>query len=438
MPARLDLPAIIRATRDGQTLDDATITALVRAYARGKVPDYQMSAWAMAVYHRGLTPRETARLTLAMRDSGRVIRRGKFKAAAVDKHSTGGVGDKVSLALAPWVASVGARVPMIAGRGLAHTGGTIDKLEAIPGYRVDLSPKDFVAQVRTLGTAIIGQTEQVAPADRRLYALRDVTGTVESIPLITGSILSKKLAAGLDALVMDVKVGDGAFMRDEARARELGQSLVRVGREAGLPVRVLLTGMDAPLGRAIGNANETAEAFALLHGEGPDDLVEVTRALAVDMVTLAGYAKTRRAAERALDAALRDGAALALARAWVAAQGGDTRVVDEPDRLQRSRHRAEVRAAKSGRIRRIPALRCGEIALDLGAGRRALGETLDLGAGIDLHVAEGDAVKRDQVIAEVRAKSKKRADAAAAALGQVIAVGRRAVPQKRLLARLGR
>ncbi|MGB5683001.1 MAG: thymidine phosphorylase, partial [Polyangiales bacterium] len=273
---RLPVAELIAKKRDGGALTEDELTKLIEGFMDGSVTDYQMSAFAMAVFFRGMSFEETVAMTLAMRDSGKVIDLSGVSAPKVDKHSTGGVGDKVSICLVPMVAACGVAVPMMCGRGLGHTGGTLDKLEAIPGFRIDLSVAEFRAQMRKLGCALIGQTEALAPADKRLYALRDVTGTVESIPLITSSILSKKLAEGIDALVLDVKVGRGAFMKTEADAKELASSLVRVGRLAGIGVSALLTDMSAPIGFTVGNALETAEALELLQGEGPEDLRELS------------------------------------------------------------------------------------------------------------------------------------------------------------------
>jgi pyrimidine-nucleoside phosphorylase len=359
----------------------------------GAVADYQMSALAMAIYFQGMTLDETAALTLAMRDSGKVLSLEGIDAPKIGKHSTGGVGDKVSMPLAPILAACGVTVPKMSGRGLGHTGGTIDKLEAIPGFRVDLSVRELKAQLRAIGCAIIGQTEDMAPADRRLYAIRDVTGTVESIPLIVSSILSKKLAEGTEAVVLDVKSGRGAFMKTPQDAKELARSLVRVGRRSGKRVSALITDMNSPIGRTIGNALETREALEMLHGEGPDDLQELVFAIGAEMLMLAGTAKSRADALRQQRRALDDGNALAKMRALVEAQGGDVRVVDEPDRLQTSRHRAVVTAPKPGYVRAIDPYELGCTSMTLGAGRMQKDDPVDLGAGIRLHVQLGDRVE---------------------------------------------
>jgi pyrimidine-nucleoside phosphorylase len=397
------------------------------------VADYQMTAWAMAVVLRGMDERETTALTLAMRDSGRVLKFPRSASPLVDKHSTGGVGDKVSLCLAPLVAACGVRVPMISGRGLGHTGGTLDKLEAIAGFRTDLPTARFMRQVRDLGCALIGQTAELAPADRRLYALRDVTATVESIPLITASILSKKLAAGIDALVMDVKVGRGAFMKDEASARALARSLVRVGRRAGTPVRALLTDMDAPLGRAVGNALETAEAFEVLHGAGPDDLVEITLALGAEMLRAGGVARTAAAGRRALVRAARDGSGARLMERIVRAQGGDPRVVSEPDRLPRAPVTAPVPSPASGHVHDVDPMAVALASLALGAGRTRADQGVDPRVGVVLARKPGDPVRKGEPLAHVHANGRRAAGAAVAQVAQAFRIGRGAPASRTLV-----
>jgi pyrimidine-nucleoside phosphorylase len=365
----------------------------------GSVADYQMSALAMAVFFQGMDFDETVAMTLAMRDSGKVVSLDHIDAPKVDKHSTGGVGDKVSICLAPIVAACGVVVPMMSGRGLGHTGGTLDKLEAIPGFRVDLSVREFRTQLRKIGCALIGQTGDLAPADKRLYALRDVTGTVESIPLITSSILSKKLAEGIDALVLDVKVGRGAFMKTEPDARELARCLVRVGTLAGARVSALLTHMNAPIGYTIGNALETTEALEVLHGEGPDDLRELTYELAGEMLRAAGVAKTKAQALRRVELAVMDGTALAKMRQIVKAQGGDPSVVEEPNRLAVARHHSTCTAASDGYVTDIDPLELGYASMGLGAGRSRTEEEVDPGAGIRLHIQVGDRVRAGDAVA---------------------------------------
>ena len=405
------VPELIVRKRDGGRLSAREIQHIVEGFVAGSVADYQMSALAMAILLRGMEPDETAALTLAMRDSGLVVDTSSIPAAKVDKHSTGGVGDKVSLCLAPIVASCGVAVPMVSGRGLGHTGGTLDKLEAIPGFSVSMSTERFVEQVREIGCALIGQTAEIAPADKRLYALRDVTGTVESIPLITASILSKKLAEGIDALVLDVKVGRGAFMKSLAEARALASSLVRVGRLAGKKVTAILTPMDAPLGRAIGNALETIEAFEILHGRGPADLLEITLVLGAEMLRLGGVAKTEAQARRMLEASIADGRAAAKMREIVRTQGGDPRAVDEPDRLPRAPQIVDVRAPKSGWVTGIDALELGLTGVAIGAGRTRADQAVDPAVGIVVKAHVGEKATKGEAIAELHLAEGADADA---------------------------
>jgi pyrimidine-nucleoside phosphorylase len=401
---------LIAKKRDGGTLSDVEIRSLIDGYVDGQVTDYQMSALAMAVFFQGMEPAETAALTLAMRDSGQVLDLSSVPGVKVDKHSTGGVGDKVSLCLAPLMAAVGVPVPMISGRGLGHTGGTLDKLEAIPGFRVDLTIDELVRQVGDVGCALVGQTADLAPADKRLYALRDVTATVESVPLITASILSKKLAEGIDALVLDVKVGRGAFMKSQEQARRLARSLVRVGGLAGKRVSALLTTMDAPLGRTVGNALETAEAIGLLHGEAPADLLDCTMVLGSEMLRLAGLETKRSAAQKRLARAIEDGSALAKMKDIVQAQGGDPRVVDEPDRLPSAPVTSNVKATEDGFVTGVDALELGWSSVALGAGRRKVEDAVDPAVGIFLHKKPGDAVRKGERLATLHVRSRQDAD----------------------------
>jgi len=430
----LSVPELIIRKRDGGSLAEDEIAALISGFVDGSVTDYQMSALAMAVYFEGMSFEETVALTLAMRDSGKVLRLTGIAAPKVDKHSTGGVGDKVSICLAPIMAACGVAVPMMSGRGLGHTGGTLDKLEAIPGFRVDLSVKEFRAQLRKIGCALIGQTGNLAPADRRLYALRDVTGTVESIPLITASILSKKLAVGIDGLVLDVKVGRGAFMKNLSSARELARSLVRVGRLAGKRVSALLTDMSSPIGYTIGNSVETIEALEVLHDGGPEDLREITFALGAEMLRMAGLTKSKAEAVRRQKAVLRDGAALRKMQAIVGAQGGDVRVVDEPDRLRVARHRLTVAAPKRGYIREIDALELGYASMGLGAGRTRTEDPVDPGAGIRLHVRRGDRVRTGQELATLYSSKRSRLEGGAKRVLPCFEIGKtRPEPRDRII-----
>ena len=413
----LDVVRLITAKRDGAALAPDDIGALVAAYTAGDVPDYQMSAWLMAAFLRGLDATEAAALTRAMLHSGTVLDLSDVDGVKVDKHSTGGVGDKVSLVLAPLVAACGVPVPMISGRGLGHTGGTLDKLEAIPGFDVGLDVGRYREVLAAVGAVLIGQTGEIAPADKSLYALRDVTGTVESIPLIAASILSKKLAEGIDALVLDVKCGRGAFMKTEDRARELAETLVRVSREFGTPAVALLTDMDRPLGRAVGNGPETAEAVRILRGETPaggpcDDIVEVTLALAGEMLHLGRAAESPEAGRGLAAAALRDGGAFGVFQDIVEAQGGDASVLDDPDRLMGAPV-ATVTAERSGVVADVDALALGYAAVALGAGRARKEDAVDGCAGFVLHARAGDHVEAGDTLAEIYATDPDRADPAA-------------------------
>ncbi len=396
---------LIARKRNGQELTRPQIERLVRELMEGSLADYQMSAWLMAVFFRGLTDTETVALTHAMLHSGDVIDLADVPGVKVDKHSTGGVGDKVSICLAPLVAACGVPVPMVSGRGLGHTGGTLDKLEAIPGFKVTLDIDAFRRTVRDVGCCMIGQTARIAPADKKIYALRDVTATVESIPLIVASILSKKLAEGIDALVLDVKVGRGAFMKTRDDARALATALVRVGTAAGKRVNALLTDMDAPLGRAIGNANETREAILVLHGRGPADLVECTLALGSEMLQLGGAAATDAEARAALRAAIANGTAARTMERMIEAQGGDPRVVAEPARLADADVVTEITAPDSGFVTRADALELGLSAVALGAGRTRADQAVDPAVGIEIFAPRGARVTRGDVLAKIFSRS---------------------------------
>jgi pyrimidine-nucleoside phosphorylase len=405
------LVEILAAKRDGLTLAEAEIRRLITSFTDGALADYQMAAFLMAVFFRGLDDAETVALTEAMLHSGSVLELGGVQGTKVDKHSTGGVGDKVSICLAPLVAACGVPVPMVSGRGLGHTGGTLDKLEAIPGFRTDMSTDDFARIVGEIGTCMIGQTKDIAPADKRIYALRDVTATVESIPLIVASILSKKLAEGIDGLVLDVKVGRGAFMKDEQRARDLADKLVRVGTRAGKKVVAILTRMDAPLGRAVGNANETREALEVLLGRGPADLVECTLVLGAEMLVLGGKAKDTTEATTKLREAIASGAAVRVMEKMVEAQGGDAKVVSEPARLVMAPDVVDVKAERAGFVTDIDALAIGLTGVAMGAGRTRADQKVDPAVGIEIDAKPGDPVKEGQVVARIFVRTRSAADA---------------------------
>jgi len=423
-----DVVDLIRAKRDGRRLADGEIRWLIGAYAGGVVAEEQMSALLMAIYFRGLDPAELRAWTAAMIDSGERLDLSGVPAPTVDKHSTGGVGDKVSLILAPLVASCGAAVPQLSGRGLGHTGGTLDKLESIPGWRAELGTDEMIAVLRAAGCVICAAGQGLAPADRRLYALRDVTGTVESIPLIASSIMSKKIAEGTAALVLDVKVGNGAFMRDIGDARLLAQTMVTLGEEHGVRTTALLTRMDTPLGRAVGNAVEVEEAVAMLAGGGPPDLAEVTLALAAEMLALAGLSagSAQRApgsaAAAATDpvAALADGRALDHYRAMIRAQGGDP---DAP--LPQAAHAEAVTAGETGWLRRLDARAVGMAAWRLGAGRARKEDPVSPAAGVICLAKPGDRVERGQPLLELRGDAEPRFAGARDALAGAIEIGPR-------------
>ena len=418
-------PELIIRKREGGKLTDDEIRGWVQAYTRGDIPDYQMAAMAMAIFFQGMTPRETAALTMAMRDSGKVIDLSRIDAVKVDKHSTGGVGDKVSLCLAPIVAACGVPVPMVAGRGLGHTGGTVDKLEAIPGFRCDLSTKAFAKQVEKIGCAIFGQTEEIAPADRRLYALRDVTGTIESIPLITGSILSKKLAEGIDALVLDLKVGDGAFMRTVESARELARAIVRTGKAADKKVSVLLTRMDSPLGREVGNANETREALEVLHGKGPEDLIECTMALGAEMLKLGGVEKSEARARARMQSVIDDGSAIAKMEKLVEAQGGDPRVVADPSLLAIAKKKVVVEAPRAGYVTGIDAREVGMAGVEMGAGRTRSDQQVDHAVSIHIDAKPGEKVAKGDPLATLFVHDRRKASSPAQRVAGAFRIGGR-------------
>jgi thymidine phosphorylase len=403
---------LIRAKRDGQQLPGQHIRWLFDGYLRGEVADEQMSALLMAIYFRGLDQAELRAWTAAMVDSGERLDLAGAGRPTVDKHSTGGVGDKVSLILAPLVASCGAAVPQLSGRGLGHTGGTLDKLESIPGWRAVLSPAEMISVLRETGCVICAAGPGLAPVDRHLYALRDVTATVESIPLIASSIMSKKIAEGTAALVLDVKVGSGAFMREEADARRLAQTMVTLGGEQGVATSALLTRMDVPLGRAVGNAVEVEEAVDTLRGDGPPDVVEVTLALAREMLGLAGIDEDPAAA-------LADGRALRTYRAMISAQGGDP---DAP--LPVAAHsRPALLAPEDGWLRALDARAVGEAAWRLGAGRARKEHAVDPAAGVLCLAKPGDRVERGQPVAELRTDDESRFARAEAALAGAIEIG---------------
>lgn len=387
----MNMYELIQAKRRGQAHTDEDIRALVAGVTDGTIPDYQLSAWLMAVCLRGMDPRETATMTAAMAASGDQVDLSPLGLHTADKHSTGGVGDKTTLIVAPLAASLGCTVAKMSGRGLGHTGGTIDKLESIAGFRTSLSPEAFFAQVKRIGVAVVGQTGNLAPADKKLYALRDVTATVESIPLIASSVMSKKLAAGARSIVLDVKIGSGAFMKTREDGEALARAMVEIGRSCGRNIRALVTNMDVPLGYAIGNALEVKEALEILHGKGCPALREICLALASNMYALA-YGVPAGEARMAAVAALDDGRALAKFREWIAAQGGDPTCADDPSVLGEAKIAHVITAPTSGYLSHMDAERIGRAAMLLGAGRAKQDDVIDMTAGIRLAARTGDAV----------------------------------------------
>jgi pyrimidine-nucleoside phosphorylase len=410
---------LILAKRNGETHTRQQLEWLISGMLRGEVADYQIAAWLMAVCWRGMTPQETADLTAVMAASGRRLDLRGAAPFVVDKHSTGGVGDKTTLVVGPLVAACGVPVGKMSGRGLGFSGGTIDKLESIPGLRVQLSDAEFIEGVRRIGLVVAAQTADLAPADGRLYSLRDVTGTVESLPLIASSIMSKKLAAGANAIVLDVKVGKGAFMKTEADARALAEAMVTIGRAAGLQVRAVLSSMDQPLGYAIGNALEVREAIETLRGAGPGDLRDLALALGGQLLAMAGAAADADAAQPMLRDALAGGAALAKLRAFVAYQGGDASYVDQPERLPTAPTVVPLPAPADGYVGAIDAEALGMAAVTLGAGRQVKGEAIDPAVGFMLRRKIGDPVRRGEALLDIHARTPDRAaqvrDAVAAA-----------------------
>ena len=394
------VPDLIERKRNGDELSPEEISELILGYARGEIPDYQLAAWCMAVYFRGLNGQETHALTDAMIRSGETIDLGKaLGRRVVDKHSTGGVGDKTSLAVGPIVAACGVPFGKMSGRGLGHTGGTLDKLESIPGYRVELTTDEFVAQVKEVGLAIIGQTGDLVPADKMLYALRDVTATVDIVPLIASSIMSKKLAGGADAIVLDVKVGDGAFMKTLDDARILAEQMVDLGRRAEREVVCLLTDMNQPLGRAVGHALEIREAVETITGHGPADFSELVLEACARLLALSDLDVDLEEGRRRAEGAMADGSALHAYERWIRAQGGDSDLAALP----RAPVVREVSASRDGVVTRLRALDVGVAALELGGGRRTKDDSIDHAVGVVCQVKRGESVRQGHLLADVHA-----------------------------------
>ncbi|TCP31330.1 pyrimidine-nucleoside phosphorylase [Scopulibacillus darangshiensis] len=396
---------LIEKKRNGEELNKSEIQFIIEGYTNGDVPDYQMSAFAMAVFFQDMTHDERVTLTEAMVQSGDQIDLADIQGVKVDKHSTGGVGDTTTLVLAPLVASVGVPVAKMSGRGLGHTGGTIDKLESVPGFHVEISNDDFIKLVNTNKVAVIGQSANLTPADKKLYALRDVTGTVDSIPLIASSIMSKKIAAGADAIVLDVKTGNGAFMKDLDDAKALAEAMVGIGNGVGRNTKAIISDMSQPLGFAVGNALEVKEAIDTLKGEGPKDLHELCLTLGSHMVMLAGKAQDQTEARNMLEETMRNGKALETFKTFLASQGGDASVVDEPSKLPTAQYTIDVQAKHDGYVSEIIADKIGIAAMNLGAGRATKESKIDLAVGLVLRKKVGDAVKAGEPLVTIHSNT---------------------------------
>ncbi|MEE6752525.1 pyrimidine-nucleoside phosphorylase [Pediococcus acidilactici] len=396
---------VIDHKRNGSALTKEKISAFVEGYTNGEIPDYQASALLMAIYFNGMTDEEQANLTMQMLNSGDRLDLSDIPGIKVDKHSTGGVGDKTSIPLAPMVAALGIRVPIISGRGLGHTGGTLDKLEAIPGFEVERSEAEFKKQVRDIKVAIVGATGNVAPADKKIYALRDVTDTVDSIPLIAGSIMSKKIASGTDALVLDVKTGTGAFMKEETDAVKLANALVKIGKSVGMNCMALISDMNQPLGNMVGNALEIQESIAILKGEGPEDITELVMTLGSQMVVLAKKAATLTEARAKLEEVVANGSALEVFRQMIIAQGGDPRVIEDPTLMPQAKYHFELPALQAGYVTKMTADEIGIAAMLLGGGRQAKTDVIDYAVGIELHKKVGDAVAEGESLLTIHSNT---------------------------------
>ncbi len=427
---------LILKKRDGKELSDEELRYLIRGYTDGDIPDYQMSAFLMAVFFNSMTHNELGAWADAMLHSGEVLDFSDIPGDKVDKHSTGGVGDKVSLILAPLAVAAGLKVPMISGRGLGHTGGTLDKLESIPNFDVNQSAERFRELVETIGCGLIGQTGEVAPADKKLYALRDVTATVECIPLIASSIMSKKLAEGIDALVLDVKVGSGAFMREVDQARELAETMIGIGASIGTPVRALITDMDQVLGNTVGNSLEVIESIETLRGEGPEDLTKLTIELVAEMLDVAGHVSDMDTTRTMLRELLRDGSAMKVFHNVIKEQGGDASVLEDPSKLPTAKYTKEWTATDGGVVERMDAREVGLAAMELGAGRRTKEDDIDPAVGLVLHKKRGDEVRRGEPVITIHYNDESTLEACENRLARAIFLGEEAYSRPLILERV--
>ncbi|MFW6022706.1 MAG: pyrimidine-nucleoside phosphorylase [Halanaerobiaceae bacterium] len=424
---------IIYKKREGKSLNKDEIEFLIDGYTKEEIPDYQLSAWAMAVFFKGMNSGETADLTMAMVKSGDTVDLSSIKGVKVDKHSSGGVGDTTTMVLAPLVAAAGIPVAKLSGRGLGHTGGTIDKLESIPGFTTELSLDRFIKNVRDIGVAVAGQTANLTPADKKLYALRDVTATVDSIPLIASSIMSKKIAGGADGIVLDVKVGDGAFMERLDDARSLARAMVNIGDELNRKTIAVITDMNQPLGYAIGNTLEVKEAIATLKGEGPEDLTELCLTLAANMLLIAGRIDSFEIAYDLLKELIKNGDALEKFREFVESQGGNGKIINEPDLLGNSTYSIAVKAEKEGTVEKIETKRLGVLAVEVGAGRSKKGEEIDSTVGIVLNKKIGDKVEKDELLAQIYFNEESLKDYLVEEMHKSYKISRKSVEKKTLI-----
>lgn len=424
---------LIMKKRSKKALETTEIEWMIREYTNGRIPDYQMSAFLMAVYFSGMNQKETLALTMAMAHSGEMLDLSGIRGVKVDKHSTGGVGDKTSLALTPMVAACGIRVAKMSGRGLGHTGGTIDKLESFAGFSTELTPEQFEEQVNRVGIAIMGQSAQLAPADKKLYALRDVTATVDQMALIASSIMSKKLAAGADAIVLDVKTGSGAFMKTEEDALALAKEMVAIGRGAGKRMAAVVSDMDQPLGRAVGNALEVKEAVLTLRGKGPKDFTELCLTLGACMLTAGGKAETIQEAEQMLRKVIADGSALAKFAEFVEAQGGDPEQVYRTELLPKAELQLEIEAPQDGWLTGIQCEEVGNCSMILGGGRETKDSTLDLSVGLILHKKAGDPVRKGESLATIHANGEEQAKRARERFLSACRIGKEPAGERKLI-----